>query len=98
VDAAHPATFGATKPRVAILNNGATKGGHPSVFAALHKEGIEAWQLDRSTNEGAENFPEDQIANLDDKTSFWIKVSAKSDGSFVVTNSRTNTTKSYAPR
>ncbi len=98
VDAAHPATFGAISARVVIMNNGATKGGHPSVFSALHAAGIDAWQVDRSISEGAVNFPDDRIANLDDKTSFWIQVSAKSDGSFVVTNGRTNATKAYGPR
>ena len=65
---------------------------------------IETWPakpVNRSVtrNErGVENFPDDRIANLDDKTSFWIKISAKTDGSFAVTNARTNTTKTYGPR
>lgn len=98
-DAAHPATVGGQNPRVVVLNNGSTKGGDPATFAALHKiAGTDTWQLHRSTNDGAKNFADDRIANLDETTGFWIKISAKSDGSFVVANPRTGTTKSYEPR
>ena len=99
VDAADPATFGSIKPRAAVINNGVTKGGAPETFVALHSpKGIEeVWQLHRSKNPGAENFADDRIANLDEATSYWIKVSAKSDGSFTVANARTGATKSYGP-
>ena len=100
-DAANPATFAAFKPRVAIVNNGAVKGGAPETFATLHNlSAIEdVWQLHRSRNEGARNFPDDRIANLDETTGHWIKVRARNDGSFVVTNGRTGASKSYsAPR
>ena len=100
VDAADPAVFGASPPRVAVVNNGATKGGASETFAALHRaQGIEdVWQLHRSRNEGAQNFADDRIANLDLTTSYWIKVSAKEDGSFVVTNARTKATRNYTAR
>jgi competence protein ComEC len=99
-DAADPATFAAFAPRVAILNNGATKGGSPEVLAALHQAaGLEdAWQLHRSLPKGARYFDDDHIANLDESTAHWLKVSAKSDGSFVVTNGRTGATKAYGAR
>jgi len=98
-DAADPATFGSVKPRAAVINNGVTKGGAPETFAALHSaKGIEeVWQLHRSKNPGAENFADDRLANLDESTSYWIKVSAKSDGSFTVANARTGKTQSYGP-
>jgi hypothetical protein len=38
------------------------------------------------------NLPERQIANLDETTAYWIKVSAREDGSFTVTNGRTGVT------
>jgi len=97
-DAADPATFAAFKPRVAIVNNGAVKGGAPEMFAALHNVSAleDVWQLHRSKNEGARNFPDDRIANLDETTGHWIKVRARDDGSFVVTNGRTGESKSYA--
>src|SRR5215469_9894773 len=45
-DAADPATFGSIKPRVAVINNGVTKGGAQETFAALHSaNGVEeVWQ------------------------------------------------------
>ena len=95
-DAAHAAFGAALQPRVALLNNGATKGGDPLTFAMLHETaGIDVWQLHRSTNEGAANFADERIANLDETTGHWIKVSANEDGSFRVTNGRTGTGKQY---
>jgi competence protein ComEC len=99
-DASYPATFAAVKPRVAVLNNGAVKGGSPEAFARLRGvQGLEdVWQLHRSQNPGAQNFADDRIANLDESTGHWIKASASEDGSFTVTNGRTGATKSYKPR
>jgi len=97
VDAADRATFEAFKPRVAIVNNGATKGGAPETFALLQdlKE-TEVWQLHRSTIAGARNFPDDRIANLDTTTAFWLKVVVTDAGStFTVTNGRTNDGRGY---
>ena len=97
-DAADPATFAAFEPRVAIVNNGAVKGGAPETFAALHNIPAleDVWQLHRSRNDGARNFADDRIANLDETTAHWIKVRARDDGSFVVMNGRTGESKSYA--
>jgi len=99
-DVVYPATFAAVQPRVAIVNNGATKGGAPEVFAGLRRaQGLQdVWQLHRSQNQGAENFADDRIANLDETSGHWIKVSANKDGSFTVTNDRTGVTKHYGPR
>ena len=99
-DVSYPATFAAVHPLVAILNNGATKGGSPEVFAGLRRaRGLhDVWQLHRSENQGAENFADDRIANLDETTGHWIKASANRDGSFTVTNGRTGVTKSYTAR
>ena len=99
-DAADPATFAAFTPRVAILNNGAVKGGAADTFASLHRaKGLDdVWQLHRSTNAGAENFADARIANLDDRTAHWIKLSANDDGSFIVKNGRTGVEKPYRAR
>jgi beta-lactamase superfamily II metal-dependent hydrolase len=96
-DAAYPATFAGLRPRVAIVNNSAVKGGSPETFAALRRvPGLEgAWQLHRSMREGVMNLAEGQIANLDETTGHWIKVSAKESGAFTVTNRRTNVTNAY---
>jgi len=95
-DAAGPATFGAFKPRVAILNNGATKGDAAATFAMLHGlSAVDTWQLHRSKNPEAVNFADERIANLDETTGHWIKLSANADGSFRVTNGRTGARKNY---
>jgi len=90
-DASYPATFAAVTPRVAIVNNGATKGGSADVFVNLRRapdlEG--AWQLHTSKLVGVTNLRDDQTANLDETTGYWIKASARDDGSFSVTNGRT---------
>ena len=58
--------------------------------------GIEdVWQLHRSRNERSENFGDERIANLDETTGHWLKLSANEDGSFSVTNERTGVSKSY---
>jgi beta-lactamase superfamily II metal-dependent hydrolase len=98
-DAADPATLAAFTPRVAVLNNGAVKGGAAATLASLHSApGVDVWQLHKTTNAGAENVADDRIANLDDRTAHWIKLSANGDGSFRVTNGRTGAGTSYRPR
>jgi beta-lactamase superfamily II metal-dependent hydrolase len=99
-DVTHPAYVTAVRPRVAMMDNGATKGGAADAFAMLHRARADGslddvWQIDRSRNPGAENFPDDRIANLDDTTGHWIKVSANEDGSFQVTNQRTAARRTY---
>jgi beta-lactamase superfamily II metal-dependent hydrolase len=98
VDAASPATFAAFQPRAAIVNNGARKGGAPEALATLHDVAAktETWQLHKSQNPGARNFEDDRIANLDEKTAHWIKITANQDGSFRVVNGRTGAEKTYA--
>jgi competence protein ComEC len=99
-DTAIPAVLAAVSPRVAILNNGATKGGDPAAFRTLHETpGLEAvWQLHLSRNKGAANYPDAFIANLVDgpkDSGAWIKVSAQPSGAFSVTNGRTGATTSF---
>lgn len=95
-DGADPAFFAAVKPRVAVFNNGPRKGGQAPTFATIAQmPGVDGWQLHRSLNQGVTNLPDERIANLDDSTSAWIKVTAQADGSFSVTNGRTGQTKAY---
>ncbi len=97
VDAADPAMFTSIKPRVAIFNNGAKKGGAAETFATLRTmPNIDVWQLHTSLNDGAMNVSDDRIANLDERTNTWLKLSAKADGSFTITNGRTGKTQAYA--
>jgi competence protein ComEC len=96
-DAADPATLAAFRPRVAVLNNGAKKGGEAPIFDVLRNaEALEdVWQIDLSAQEGAENFPSAFIANLDTETEHWLRISAYKDGSFRVFNKRTGKWKRY---
>lgn len=100
-DTSVPALYGAIRPRVAIMNNGITKGGAREAFATTQSSpGLEdLWQLHASRNEGAANAPEPFVANtLDDgSTAHWIKLSAFEDGSFRIVNGRTGFSKVYAP-
>jgi competence protein ComEC len=98
-DAASPATFAAFRPRVAVVNNGARKGGGAAMLTTLHGlTGVDTWQLHKSENAGAQNTDEAHIANLDESAAHWIKISARDDGSFTVTNARTGATQRYAAR
>jgi beta-lactamase superfamily II metal-dependent hydrolase len=93
-----PAMYAALKPRVAIMNNGAMKGGDPKTFKTVQAQrGLDLWQLHASRREGAKNAHEDFIANLHDEqcAGHWIKLIANEDGSFVTINGRNGFTKSY---
>jgi competence protein ComEC len=95
-----PAVFEAIRPRVAIANNGPWKGATPPTMTALHelRNPADVWQLHRTINYGAENFPENFIANVGFEAAdgaSWIKLSATEDGAFSVTNGRTGWTKQY---
>lgn len=97
-----PAIVDALKPRLAIVNNGATKGGSVEALRTIRGvSGIEdVWQLHYAKNSGKENnAPEAFIANIDhDAPVSWIKLSAAPDGGFTVTNSRNEKTKTYPPK
>jgi len=99
-DASDPATFAAFKPRVAIMNNGFKKGGAQATYESLHHvAGLEdVWQIHRSEAAGDKNFSAERIANLDESTAHWIKLSAAEDGSFRVLNGRTGEWKTYPAR
>jgi beta-lactamase superfamily II metal-dependent hydrolase len=90
----------ALQPRVAIMNNGRTKGGDAEAMKIVRSApGLEDfWQLHHADNGGAANMPPPMIANLDESTAHHLKISAQRDGSFTVTNSRTGETRSYKAR
>jgi beta-lactamase superfamily II metal-dependent hydrolase len=95
-DAGLPSFFAAVAPRVAIFNNGVTKGAQKEALATVAAfPAIDAWQIHRTRNEGAVNVDDARIANLDESTSAWIKILADRDGSFSVTNGRTGVSKTY---
>jgi beta-lactamase superfamily II metal-dependent hydrolase len=95
-DAADPAIFKAIDPLVAVFNNGPRKGAQPAALATVQQlRSTDGWQLHRSLAPDAANAADERLANLDESTSAWIKVSAREDGSFTVTNGRTGYSKSY---
>ena len=89
-------------PRVAIMDNGAKKGGTPSVWDIIEKSpGLEnLWQVHFSEEGGAaHNVPAEFIANPDGPDAGnYLKLTAWPDGSFDVFNSRTQKTKKYMGR
>ena len=96
-DAGDPALVAAFRPRVAIVNNGAMKGGAREALATLRALAarVDTWQLHRSENAGMENVADERIANVDTTTAHWVKLRARADGSFTVTNGRTGREKRY---
>jgi hypothetical protein len=86
--------------RDAGINNGLKKGGSLATYEALHHVlGLEdVWQLHRSDAAGGANFAAERIANLDEGTAHWIKLSGAKDGSFRVLNGRTGEWKNYPAR
>jgi competence protein ComEC len=103
-----PVLVHALKSRVAIMNNGARKGGDLPVLQTIKSApGLEdLWMLHYSVAAGAEgNVEEPRIANLGDvadpavkDTGFGINVTVHPNGSFTVVNERNNLTKTYPPR
>jgi beta-lactamase superfamily II metal-dependent hydrolase len=87
-------------PRVAIMDNGASKGGAPSSWEAVKKSPRleDLWQLHFANEGGAEhNVADSFIANVSGPdTGHYLKLTAWPDGNFEVFNSRTKQTKRYA--
>ena len=89
----------ALHPRVAIMNNGAIKGGHPVVWQTVHDSpGIEdLWQLHYAVMSDKDHNSADQfIANTaPNDEGHYIKVSAEANATFTVLNTRNNFQKTY---
>jgi competence protein ComEC len=89
--------------KVAIVNNGEVKGAVPEVTQVLRSSpGMQdVWQLHYAAKAGKENnSPDDLIANLgsaQDCAGKGIKISARADGTFTVTNARNGFAKTYKP-
>ncbi len=99
----------AIAPRAAVMNNGPRKGGAAQTFEILRAapEPPDIWQNHYSIPAGDGNAPEEFIANLDEGVEMpdgrtvhlglahWIRISARRDGSFTVTNSRNGFSRDY---
>jgi beta-lactamase superfamily II metal-dependent hydrolase len=86
--------------KVAIMDNGARKGGTVEAWDTMHgTRGLaDIWQLHFAVAGGVEhNSPENMIANMteDNDQANTIKLVAHSDGHFEITNSRNGFTKKY---
>lgn len=88
------------RPRIAVMNNNPTKGGTLDTFRIVKSApGIkDFWQLHYSDNVSKDvNSPEPFIANFTgpEDGGHHIKLSARSDGSFIVTNARNGFSQQY---
>ena len=93
----------ALHPRVAIMNNGAKKGGVPAAWKIIKESpGLEdIWQVHFALAGGKEtNVPDPMVANITEENDEGkaLKVSASADGSFTVTNLRNKYSKTYAAK
>jgi beta-lactamase superfamily II metal-dependent hydrolase len=94
-----PPLLAALQPKVAIMNNGARKGGSPAAWRVIKASpGLkDFWQLHFSIAGGKENNqPDPFIANTEEaKDGHWLRLTAQSDGTFTVYNSRNKYSRSY---
>jgi beta-lactamase superfamily II metal-dependent hydrolase len=95
-----PAFVHSLHPKVAIMDNGARKGGTAEAWDTAHSvPGIQdIWQLHFAVAGGPEhNSPENVIANREENpdSGFSIKLVAHKDGHFEITNARNSYTKKY---
>lgn len=97
----------AIAPRVAIMDNGATKGASQPAWDALAKSpriadgSGQLWQLHTAIqSDAAHNVPDARIANLpstpEKDAGHSLQITARKDGNFAVTNQRTGATVQYA--
>ena len=106
-----PMLVHAMRPRVAVMDNGAKKGGAVATFETLKSSpGLEdLWQLHYAVDAGDHNMPEKFIANQgtggtsatgvpDEGPVNYIQLTARPDGSFTVKNSRNGFQKDYSAK
>ena len=95
-----PALVDAIHPRVALMDNGETKGGStPTLKTIAASPGLETlWQLHYSAEGGpANNSAPEYIANLaGTDQGYYLELTGSKDGSFEVFNARTKAVRSYA--
>jgi competence protein ComEC len=97
-----PAFLSAIAPRVAVMDNGAKKGGTPSAWDIIEKSPRleDLWQLHFSEEGGAaHNVATEFIANPEGPDAGnSLQLTAWPEGNFEVANSRTEKTKQYAAK
>ena len=94
-----PQLLHALAPRVAVMNNGARKGGDPGAWQIVHDSPglLDLWQVHFAIGGGKEHNSSDTvIANLDEACEGkWLRLNAQSDGSFTLYNSRNKYERTY---
>jgi len=97
-----PVMVHALQPRVVVADNGARKGASAEVFHTVESSpGLEDyWQMHYLISGGEKlNVAPDYIANIEGSPDGkWIKISVQQNGTFTVTNTRNNFSKTYKPR
>jgi beta-lactamase superfamily II metal-dependent hydrolase len=99
-----PALLWAIQPQVVIANNGPRKGLAAPAFDRIQKiNGLEGlWQSHLAlATDAAHNTGDTMIANTEPSTDckgHWIRVDARSNGSFAVTNGRNDFSRTYRAR
>ena len=92
----------ALHPRVAIFDNGPRKGSSPAAWQIVHDspslEGL--WQFHYAAESDKDhNIADERIANVKENCEGkYLKVTAETDGTFTVTNSRTGAQKTYSKK
>jgi beta-lactamase superfamily II metal-dependent hydrolase len=97
-----PVMVNAVRPRVVIADNAPNHGGTAEVYKIIEAApGLEDyWQLNYAPGAGEKaNVPANFIANAAGTPGGkWIKVSVEKDGTFTITNTGNNFTKTYKPK
>lgn len=102
LNSSSPALVKAVAPRVAIMDNGAHKGASPTTFETIEGSSRlkDLWQLHTAEGSDAKhNTAESRIANLPGPDAGnYLEVTARRDGTYSVTNSRTSETVEYSAK
>jgi len=89
----------ALAPKVALMNNGARKGGSPEIWQTIHEAPgtPDVWQLHYAVPGGKDhNSPDTMIANVDEICEGkWLRVEAEKSGAFKISNPRNKYEKGY---
>jgi beta-lactamase superfamily II metal-dependent hydrolase len=97
-----PALVRAIDPRVVVMDNGGHKGGSATTFETIEGSSRvkDLWQLHTAeASDAKHNTAESRIANLPGPDAGnYLKLTAREDGTFSVTNSRTSDTVEYSAK
>ncbi|HWB82980.1 MAG TPA: MBL fold metallo-hydrolase [Bryobacteraceae bacterium] len=101
-NASSPQFVHAIHPRVAVMGNGARKGGSAQTWQTVHDSPglLDLWQLHYAiAAEKDHNSPDTFIANVYEQCQGnWLRLTAQKDGSFTLYNKRNKFEKTYTAR